>query len=532
MAMVAVFLVAGTGLGIRFTSPGQAELFAQNPWFVVQFDEAIDTTCFRPDSGYVTLLSDSLGTVGYTPRFTYLDRVVFLQPAVIFPDSDSVWVTLRQGIHSTTNDSLPGDTTVFFTTRVNPDSVPASFTSKSLDPDTAFIPGYDSTVVLGEIEDNDSWAGKTPIVWAGYSVDTAVSWSEASLLWPVDGAMDSSAEQVQNTERSLDTLSVGTHIFYLYALDNCGNLNQDSLTLWVIQRPQVDSTDPYDGEFMISVSTDILVWFSENIDQNTIGDSAVRIRGSQTGLHGFTFIYSSGPRLLTLNPSVNFSPQETVFVDLTDRIKGFSNNPLFPYSFWFMTSPSDTGAFTISYDLEPDTAMLGVNITVHLLSSRNLSQVACSLYLDTATLEIQLASLSPKEFQGTIRTGGLPTGTWDTRVWATDEYGSTVDTSARLTLLRGNLLSPDSTYVWPDPVDGDQANFRFWLGENAQVSLSVFTLGGKKLLFQTVAGEGGKWNTVVVDVSRYGTDIYYYKVSALNGMGVRADVTKKFTVVK
>lgn len=63
-------------------------------------------------------------------------------------------------------------------------------------------------------------------------------------------------------------------------------------------------------------------------------------------------------------------------------------------------------------------------------------------------------------------------------------------------------------YNYPNPAR-EETRFRFYLRENARVTIKVFSLTGAKVWEQTVEGRGGTDNEVVWNLSNVQSGIYY-----------------------
>ncbi|MGQ9818011.1 MAG: lamin tail domain-containing protein [bacterium] len=113
--------------------------------------------------------------------------------------------------------------------------------------------------------------------------------------------------------------------------------------------PIITSTFPADGDTGIGVNTNILVYFSEPINPQTIVPQAFSIQGSSSGSHSGVLFYDSINFIIQFNPDVNFYFNETVYVTVYDSIEDIAGNRLdgdnngIPggnYSFYFVTSIS------------------------------------------------------------------------------------------------------------------------------------------------------------------------------------------------
>lgn len=92
--------------------------------------------------------------------------------------------------------------------------------------------------------------------------------------------------------------------------------------------PIVLMTFPIDGDTGIAVSSNILFYFNEPIDQQTIIPQGFNVQGQLSGIHNGTFLYDSINYLVTFNPTIDFSYAETVYVTVYDTIKDLAGNRL------------------------------------------------------------------------------------------------------------------------------------------------------------------------------------------------------------
>jgi hypothetical protein len=101
------------------------------------------------------------------------------------------------------------------------------------------------------------------------------------------------------------------------------------------------------------------------------------------------------------------------------------------------------------------------------------------------------------------------------------------------------FLPEDDVYAWPNPARGNQINFHYYVNANADITVDVFNLAGKRVARLEDRGEGGRpphlvsSNAVVWDISRIASDVYLFRLSATSdATGEKKSVIKKFAIVK
>ncbi|MCX7995137.1 MAG: lamin tail domain-containing protein [candidate division WOR-3 bacterium] len=111
--------------------------------------------------------------------------------------------------------------------------------------------------------------------------------------------------------------------------------------------PVITNTHPVNADTNIGINTNILVYFSEPINPQTIIPSAFNVTGSSSGSHSGILSYDSLNFVVQFNPESNFYYGETINVWVYDTIKDrFGNRldgdnngvPGGNYLFYFLTS--------------------------------------------------------------------------------------------------------------------------------------------------------------------------------------------------
>jgi hypothetical protein len=103
----------------------------------------------------------------------------------------------------------------------------------------------------------------------------------------------------------------------------------------------------------------------------------------------------------------------------------------------------------------------------------------------------------------------------------------------------GEFLPPDMVYAWPSPARSAEVNFHFYVNSNAQVTVDVYNLEGRRI--ERLEGQfpGGNpphlpsSNALTWDIRSVASDIYIFRITAVSdATGERASVMKKFSIVK
>ena len=79
------------------------------------------------------------------------------------------------------------------------------------------------------------------------------------------------------------------------------------------------------------------------------------------------------------------------------------------------------------------------------------------------------------------------------------------------------FLPPDRVYNWPNPVYSGKTIFRYYVSDNASVSIKIFDMAGDLVTTLSGQGTGGIDNEISWDVSHVQSGIYFARVEASNG---------------
>ena len=94
-------------------------------------------------------------------------------------------------------------------------------------------------------------------------------------------------------------------------------------------------------------------------------------------------------------------------------------------------------------------------------------------------------------------------------------------------------------YAWPNPVKQNRVFFHFYVNQNAEITVDIFNLEGKRVAEIRGQGEGGKpphlqtSNGLSWNVSNVASDIYLFRLTARSTETAdEKSVIKKFAIVK
>ncbi|MEN3046997.1 MAG: Ig-like domain-containing protein [Candidatus Hydrothermales bacterium] len=159
---------------------------------------------------------------------------------------------------------------------------------------------------------------------------------------------------------SLSTIFVGSdgkkYYFEAISKDSASNFEQitflpeDSI-IFDLTSPTIISISPPHGSVDVPPNTNILIRFSEKLNRSTVIDTNFQVIGKTSGSHSFALFYDSLTYTVTLDPHLNFSSQETVFVRISQNIKDLAGNLLQGQrEFFFITMlrPDTQGPVSIS----------------------------------------------------------------------------------------------------------------------------------------------------------------------------------------
>ncbi len=154
------------------------------------------------------------------------------------------------------------------------------------------------------------------------------------------------------------------HRYYFEAAsrDSAGNIGTltgipECSTLVDTMRPQVLATLPALGDTGIVPNTMITAYFSELMDSLSMVPANFSITGDSSGSHGFTVAYQSTDSQVTLDPTINFRPHETVTATVRLLVTDRAGNQMASDKVWTFrigTSTDTQGPVTSSGNALPN----------------------------------------------------------------------------------------------------------------------------------------------------------------------------------
>lgn len=126
--------------------------------------------------------------------------------------------------------------------------------------------------------------------------------------------------------------------------------------------PFIDSLKPRQNAINISRTSNINIYFAQQMNSSTITTNNIRVFGQQTGIINCNINYNSTNKLATLTPSTSFKPGEIISISLTSLVKTSGNISITPFVYSFTASSAAApGTFsqlsTVSAGNAPECAM-------------------------------------------------------------------------------------------------------------------------------------------------------------------------------
>lgn len=194
---------------------------------------------------------------------------------------------------------------------------------------------------------------------------------------------------------TFDGVAGHTYYFQAFAIDSAGNVEQyrgaECTTFVDTTRPYVVSTQPANGDTGVWLGTDIVVAFSEEMDDTTLNASNITIYGSISGNHAFNKSYSNDT--LTLSPLTPFSPGEQATSTVKKEVKDLAGNQMtndYIATFRVMTPADTAGPVTDTVFSNPEQPQEGIDritITAYISddTTGNSQISAAKLFIDSTS---------------------------------------------------------------------------------------------------------------------------------------------------
>ena len=178
---------------------------------------------------------------------------------------------------------------------------------------------------------------------------------------------------------------------------------RDSIICFSGSPPTVVFTVPDSGDIDVSLSANIGVWFSRDIDTNTVNNSTVSITGwDGSSFRSYSFNKTCPmPTFCVLDPTTNFRPNEEVTVRFTSGIIGIAGIPLTPKVIVFRTQGVDTLNPVIVFTT-PDSG--ATNVPENTKISVQFSKDMDTTTINTSNITITGSSSGSRSFTKVCRT--------------------------------------------------------------------------------------------------------------------------------
>ncbi|MBN2620734.1 Ig-like domain-containing protein [candidate division WOR-3 bacterium] len=409
-------------------------------------------------------------------------------------------------------------------------------------------PGISEVVVYANV--SDSTTGLSIIAGAEAFLDSVGANGSGFSMQAQDGAYDEIYEPVFDTIPVSGWAASDTHTFYVHGQDEWGSWGRlDSVKVIVSGvndtiPPEIAFTVPDSGAYDIPQNSWIYVTFSEKVDPLTVTSDKVLIEGDINGVYSFWMSYNELDSTLSINPTGNFALAESINVFIAAGIQDLVGN-IMPTGYWWWFriegGSSDTLGPDFAVATTPAPAFIGDTFFVSAVPSEPLcpdSAVTCSVSTsDTVfTLLLEPDTAGYSNFFSTI---GYSPGDYFLTICGYDlslNLGITYDTC---TISRqGEFLPEAQVYAWPNPAPDNIVNFHYYVNANADVTLDVFTIGGKKIVTLEGRGQGGRpahqidSNAIQWDIRNIASDVYVFRLTAVSDVdGETRSVIKKFAIV-
>ena len=178
---------------------------------------------------------------------------------------------------------------------------------------------------------------------------------------------------------------------------------RDSIICFSGSPPTVVFTVPDSGDIDVSLSANIGVWFSRDIDTNTVNNSTVSITGwDGSSFRSYSFNKTCPmPTFCVLDPTTNFRPNEEVTVRFTNSITDAAGIPLTPKVIVFRTQGVDTLNPVIVFTT-PDSG--ATNVPENTKISVQFSKDMDTTTINTSNITITGSSSGSRSFTKVCRT--------------------------------------------------------------------------------------------------------------------------------
>jgi hypothetical protein len=100
----------------------------------------------------------------------------------------------------------------------------------------------------------------------------------------------------------------------------------------------IDSLNPKQNALNVPKSTNIIVYFSQDMNSSSLNNNNIKVYGMQTGYNACQINYNTSTKSVTINPNNDFKPGEVILVSLASNIQTSTENFITPFVFTITTT--------------------------------------------------------------------------------------------------------------------------------------------------------------------------------------------------
>jgi hypothetical protein len=182
---------------------------------------------------------------------------------------------------------------------------------------------------------------------------------------------------------------------------------------------------------------------------------------------------------------------------------------------------------------------LGRQFIIEVSANKAVTIDTCYIvdtYSNATAFQLNPDSLTPDStnYDASVVLSGLELGTAWLHVIGRDAHGSTSSDSVRVSVITEDAFLPeDRVYTWPNPAD-DEVHFRFFVNRNADITIEIFNIAGRKIAtLEEFASGGDPRSEVLWQTDNVGSDLYIYRLTARSVVAREKETFMgKFAIVK
>lgn len=408
--------------------------------------------------------------------------------------------------------------------------------------------GITEVVVYAHV--SDSTTGVSIIAGAEAFLDSIGGNGTGFAMQPSDGVFDEIAEDVYDTIPVSGWAIGDTHTFYVHGQDEWSMWGAFDSAKIVVSGlvdtipPDIAFTIPDSGEHSVPVNSWIYVTFTEKVDPLSVTEDKILIEGDSSGVYSFWMSYNELDSTLSINPTGNFVQGESIDVFIAAGIQDLAGN-IMPNGYWWWFRVVGGGGDTLGPEFmvatTPAPVFIGDTVRITAIPSEQLhsdSAVMCSVTTIDTVFVLTLVS-DTTGYSGAFGTVGYQPGDCYVAVFGYDlssNFGIGYDTC--VISRQGEFLPEAQVYAWPNPARDNIVYFHYYVNANADVTVDVYTIEGKKVASLSGQGQGGRpahqvdSNAIQWDITNIASDVYVFRLTAISDIdGEMRSVLKKFAIV-